>query len=41
MAYGIVHHFPGGTKDRYQAPIAAAADRDRYRHPDALTGGPA
>ena len=23
MAYGIVHHFPGGTKDNYQASIAA------------------
>jgi len=23
MAYGIVHHFPGGTKEQYQASIAA------------------
>jgi hypothetical protein len=23
MAYGIVHHFPGGTKDNYEASIAA------------------
>ena len=23
MAFGIVHHFPGGTKDNYQASIAA------------------
>jgi hypothetical protein len=23
MAYGIVHHFPGGTKDQYEASIAA------------------
>ena len=30
MAYGIVHHFPGGTQEQYQASIAAvhpAADR--------------
>jgi len=23
MAYGIVHHFPGGTKQQYEASIAA------------------
>jgi len=23
MPYGIVHHFPGGTKDQYEASIAA------------------
>lgn len=23
MAYGIVHHFPGGTRDNYEASIAA------------------
>jgi len=23
MAYGIVHHFPEGTKDQYEASIAA------------------
>ncbi len=23
MAYGIVHHFPGGTKEQYEACIAA------------------
>ena len=23
MAYGIVHYFPGGTKDQYEASIAA------------------
>src|SRR3954454_13751129 len=23
MAYGIVHHFPGGTKDQYEATLAA------------------
>lgn len=24
MAYGIVHYFPGGTKEQYEASIAAA-----------------
>jgi len=23
MAYGIVHHFPGGTKEQYKASVAA------------------
>jgi hypothetical protein len=23
MAYGIVHHFPGATRDQYEASIAA------------------
>jgi hypothetical protein len=23
MAFGVVHHFPGGTKDNYEASIAA------------------
>jgi hypothetical protein len=23
MAYGIIHHFPGGTKEQYEASIAA------------------
>jgi hypothetical protein len=27
MAYGIVHHFPGGTKEQYEATLAAV-------HPD-------
>ncbi|HSE71048.1 MAG TPA: hypothetical protein VLA97_09840 [Nocardioidaceae bacterium] len=30
MAYGIVHHFPGGTKEQYEASLAAvhpATDR--------------
>jgi hypothetical protein len=27
MAYAIVHHFPGGTKEQYEASIAAV-------HPD-------
>jgi hypothetical protein len=28
MAYGIVHHFPGGTKDQYEASIAAVHPSD-------------
>ena len=27
MAYGIVHHFPGGTEEQYRASVAAV-------HPD-------
>lgn len=27
MAYGVVHHFPGGTEEQYQASLAAV-------HPD-------
>ena len=23
MTYGVVHHFPGGTRERYEASIAA------------------
>ena len=23
MGYGVVHHFPGGTKENYEASIAA------------------
>lgn len=23
MAYAVVHHFPGGTKEQYEASIAA------------------
>jgi hypothetical protein len=23
MAYGVVHHFPGGTKEQYEASITA------------------
>jgi hypothetical protein len=23
MAFGIIHHFPGGTRDNYEASIAA------------------
>ena len=30
MAYGVVHHFPGGTKEQYEASIAAVhPSRDR------------
>ena len=28
MAYGVVHHFPGGTKDQYEASIAAVHPAD-------------
>ncbi len=28
MAYGIVHHFPGGTKANYEASIAAVHPND-------------
>ncbi len=30
MAYGVVHHFPGGTKEQYEASLAAV-------HPDRNT----
>jgi hypothetical protein len=28
MAYGIVHHFPGGTKQNYEASLAAVHPSD-------------
>lgn len=28
MAFGIVHHFPGGTKEQYEASIAAVHPAD-------------
>lgn len=28
MAYGIVHHFPGGTKENYEASLAAVHPSD-------------
>lgn len=28
MAYGVVHRFPGGTKDQYEASIAAVHPSD-------------
>ena len=33
MAYGIVHHFPGGTKEQYEASLRAV-------HPDEGRGLP-
>ena len=34
MAYGVVHHFPGGTKEQYVASIAAV-----HPGPDTLPEG--
>jgi hypothetical protein len=34
MAFGIVHHFPGGTKEQYEASIAAV-----HPSPDELPDG--
>ena len=28
MAYGVVHHFPGGTKEQYEASLAAVHPSD-------------
>ena len=28
MAYGIVHHFPGGTREQYEASLAAIHPAD-------------
>src|SRR5215211_549412 len=28
MAYGIVHHFPGGTKEQYDTVLAAVHPKD-------------
>ncbi len=28
MAYGIIHHFPGGTREQYDASIAAVHPGD-------------
>jgi hypothetical protein len=28
MAYGIVHHFPGGTREQYETSIAAVHPSD-------------
>lgn len=28
MPFGIIHHFPGGTKDNYEASIAAVHPAD-------------
>ena len=34
MAYGVIHHFPGGTKEQYEASIAAV-----HPSPDSLPEG--
>ena len=34
MAYGVVHHFPGGTQEQYEASIAAV-----HPTPDTLPDG--
>jgi len=34
MAHGVVHHFPGGTKEQYEASIAAV-----HPTPDTLPDG--
>ena len=34
MAYAIVHHFPGGTKDQYEASIRAVHPDDGRSLPD-------
>lgn len=28
MSYGVVHHFPGGTREQYEASIAAVHPAD-------------
>jgi len=33
MAYGVVHHFPGGTQDQYEASLKAVhPDRSKLPH---------
>jgi hypothetical protein len=34
MAYAVVHHFPGGTKDQYEASIRAVHPDDGKSLPD-------
>jgi hypothetical protein len=34
MAYGIVHRFPGGTREQYEASIAAVHPNDGRSLPD-------
>jgi hypothetical protein len=34
MAYGVVHHFPGGTRDQYEATVAVV-----HPGPDLLPEG--
>ena len=36
MAYGIVHHFPGGTREQYEA-VLAAVHVGRGRLPEGQT----
>lgn len=36
MAYGIVHHFPGGSRDQYEASIAAVHPADGSLPPGQL-----
>ena len=33
MAYGVIHHFPGGTKEQYEASIAELHP-SRHKLPD-------
>ena len=42
MSYGVVHQFKGGTKDQYEASIAAVhpARREPARRADVPCGGP-
>jgi len=28
VAFGIIHHFPGGTKEQYEASVAAVHPKD-------------
>ncbi len=34
MAYGVIHHFPGGTREQYEASIAAVHPDGGRRLPD-------
>jgi hypothetical protein len=34
MSYGVIHHFPGGTKEQYEASLAAV-----HPGPDQLPAG--
>jgi hypothetical protein len=36
MAYGVVHHFKGGTKEQYQASVAAVHPADGSLPPGQL-----
>ena len=41
MAYGIVHNFPGGTKEQYEASIAVVHPNGGRDLPDGQTFHPA